>query len=237
MWSYYGSKGNVVDLYPSPKHGKVIEPFAGSARYSLKWFDRDVLLVDRYPIVIEIWQYLQQASEADILGLPKIQKGEKVSDYNVSGVEKNLLGFLVQVAQGQPRNTTGTLEGIDVEKSLRSIAKQLYKIRHWKFICGDCMKLENETATWFIDPPYQFGGEHQYKFNNKTIDYSLLGEWCKSRNGQIIVCENTKADWLPFYSMRDNSGAIKMSTEAIWSNERHDFMSSQLSLFTPSNTA
>lgn len=47
MFSYYGSKSKVVDLYPSPKFGKIIEPFAGSARYSLKYFDRDVLLVDK----------------------------------------------------------------------------------------------------------------------------------------------------------------------------------------------
>lgn len=84
MLSYYGSKSKVVNLYPSPKFDKIIEPFAGSARYSLKYFDRDVLLVDKYQVVVDVWHYLQQASEADILKLPKIQKGEKVSDYKVS---------------------------------------------------------------------------------------------------------------------------------------------------------
>ena len=30
MFSYYGSKGKIVDYYPPPKHKKIIEPFAGS---------------------------------------------------------------------------------------------------------------------------------------------------------------------------------------------------------------
>ena len=50
MWSYYGGKSKVVDYYPTPKQSKIIEPFAGSARYALKWFDRDVLLVDKFDI-------------------------------------------------------------------------------------------------------------------------------------------------------------------------------------------
>jgi site-specific DNA-adenine methylase len=231
MFSYYGSKSKVVDLYPSPKFGKIIEPFAGSARYSLKYFDREVLLVDKYQVIVDVWHYLQQASPADILKLPKIQKGEKVSDYKVSEIEAKFLGFLVQGGQGQPRNSTGTLDGINVERDLRNIAKQLHKIRHWKIVCQDSVTIENTEATWFIDPPYQFGGEYQYKFGNKQIDFRALGEWCKSRNGQIIVCENTKADWLPFYPMRPMRGTIQTTTEAIWSNYRHDFQAVQSAMF------
>jgi site-specific DNA-adenine methylase len=35
MFSYYGSKSKIVKYYPCPAHDKIIEPFAGSARYSL----------------------------------------------------------------------------------------------------------------------------------------------------------------------------------------------------------
>jgi len=34
MFSYYGSKSKIVDYYPPPKHKRIIEPFAGSARYT-----------------------------------------------------------------------------------------------------------------------------------------------------------------------------------------------------------
>jgi len=78
MWSYYGSKSKVVDLYPTPKFDKIIEPFAGSARYSLKWFDRDILLVDKYDVVVNLWRWLQQCSENDILKLPELERGKSL---------------------------------------------------------------------------------------------------------------------------------------------------------------
>ena len=87
MFSYYGSKSKIINKYPSPKFDKIIEPFAGSARYALKWWDRDVLLVDLYLVIIEIWHYLQAASKQDIMGLPepnwKIY--DKRADWRVNG--------------------------------------------------------------------------------------------------------------------------------------------------------
>jgi len=74
MWSYYGSKSKVIDLYPSPKFDKIIEPFAGSARYALKYFDRDVLLVDKYPVIVDLWKWLQKVSEADINTMQEYQE-------------------------------------------------------------------------------------------------------------------------------------------------------------------
>jgi site-specific DNA-adenine methylase len=35
MWSYYGGKSKIVQYYPDPKYDTIIEPFAGSAQYSL----------------------------------------------------------------------------------------------------------------------------------------------------------------------------------------------------------
>jgi len=232
MFSYYGSKSKIVNLYPPPKYSKIIEPFAGSARYSLKYFDRDILLIDKYPIIIEIWHYLQNASENDILKLPKIQKGQKVSDFTLADIEVKFMGFLVQASQGQPRNSTGTLNGIDVERDLKRIAKNLFKIKHWEIKQGSYDELENEDATWFIDPPYQYGGEHQYKFGNKQIDFNHLADWCKSRKGQSIVCETTKADWLDFRPMVKNGGSNHTNTtEAIWSNHKTNYDNVQMSLF------
>jgi len=72
MFSYYGSKSKIVDYYPPPKHKRIIEPFAGSARYSLKYWQNDVLLVDKYPVIIEVWNYLKNASVNDILKLPRL---------------------------------------------------------------------------------------------------------------------------------------------------------------------
>ena len=232
MFSYYGSKSKVVDLYPSPKFGKIIEPFAGSARYSLKYFDRDVLLVDKYDVIVKVWHYLQQASEADIMGLPEPKYKESIEHLNLSEGERLLMGFMVAGGIAHPQKIVQQFSDIPANK--KAIAKQLFKIRHWVIRCGSYDEIENETACYFIDPPYQVGGQHQYKFNNRQIDYQKLGEWCKSRNGQVIVCENTKADWLPFYAMKELQGVANTdTTEAIWSNYRHNFQAVQSSMFEP----
>src|SRR3990167_4387390 len=104
MWSYYGSKSKIVNYYPPPKYDKIIEPFAGSARYSLKYFDREVILVDKYDVIVRLWKWLQECKPSDILKLPKLKQGEFVSDFNLSYEEGLLVGFLAGTAQGKPRN-------------------------------------------------------------------------------------------------------------------------------------
>ncbi|KKK76293.1 hypothetical protein LCGC14_2865080, partial [marine sediment metagenome] len=37
MWPYFGSKQSLVKYYPAPEYSDIIEPFAGSAKYSLKY--------------------------------------------------------------------------------------------------------------------------------------------------------------------------------------------------------
>jgi len=233
MFSYYGSKSKVVYLYPSPKFGKIIEPFAGSARYSLKYFDRDVLLVDKYQVVVDVWHYLQQASEADILKLPKMRKGDDIRKYGLSEAETLFLAFVSGGGVNTPKWTVSKFGEYEHgnQNVYKRVAKDLHKILHWKIICADYQTIENQEATWFIDPPYFVGG---YKYYHSQIDYSFLANWCKARSGQVIVCENTSADWLPFYPMREIQGVKNTNTtEAIWSNYRHDFQAVQSSMFEP----
>ena len=104
MFSYYGSKSKIVGLYPPPKYSKIIEPFAGSARYSLKYFDRDILLIEKYEPLVKLWKWLQIATEKDIDNLPILKRGEKISDFNLSEGESLFLSFCVSEA-----TTTGKL--------------------------------------------------------------------------------------------------------------------------------
>ena len=232
MFSYYGSKSKIVDCYPPPKFDKVIEPFAGSARYSLKYFDRDIVLVDKYPVIVEVWNYLKNASENDILKLPRLERGEKFKEHKLlSDIEKKFYGFITQAGSTGERYSVGTMQGINIDYDLKRIASELYKIRHWKIEIGSYEDLENEKATWFIDPPYMFGGEH-YKEGTKNINFNNLSKWCKSRKGQAIVCENTKADWLPFKPMKEMQGTMFKTVEAIWSNLPTNYDNEQLHLFT-----
>lgn len=214
MFSYYGSKSKIVNYYPVPKHGKIIEPFAGSARYALKWFDRDVLLVDSREVIVKTWHYLQQASPADILRLPEPNYKQSLDDFNLSEEERLLLGWICGRGATHPRRNAQKFAMVERDK--KSIAGQLHKIKHWIIQLGDYQSIPNTPATWFIDPPYVNGGD---SYRTKSIDYYLLAEWCKLRQGQVIVCENTKANWLPFSPLCRLHGAQSVSTEAIWCND------------------
>ena len=233
MFSYYGSKSKIVDYYPPPKHKKIIEPFAGSARYSLKYWQNDVLLVDKYEVVIKVWKYLQNASEQDILKLPKFEVGMELDKLGLSEEERLLLGFFAGRGSLEPRNKISPLAKhcFDTTPNFyKNIADNLQKIRHWQIKLGSYDELENIEATWFVDPPYQFGGEH-YKKSAKQIDFNYLAEWCKTRHGQVIVCENMKAEWLPFKPVVKLQGVSNTNTiEAIWSNQRTNYDAQQTTL-------
>lgn len=230
MWSYYGGKTKLVHHYPTPKEDLIIEPFAGSARYALEYWERDVLLVDKFEKIARIWKYLIQASKNDILNLPNITNGEKdsVDNYDISDEEKWLIGFNIGRGSASPRKTPGDFNNWPNDKI--RIAESIHKIKHWKVIQGSFDDIPNQNATWYVDPPYQFGGEY-YRESNKKIDFEKLGKWCESRKGQVIVCENTKADWMDFKPMIQFTGSVHTTTEAIWSNLPTAFDHEQLTMF------
>lgn len=221
MFGYYGAKANIVKAYPKPIHSIIIEPFAGSARYALEHWENDVLLVDKYEVIINIWKHLQLCSDKDILALPRLKRGQCLDDFVFDCIEqKNLMGFIIGFGSTRPRNkATMWVEhrpnGINF--ALNRIASNLHKIRHWKIETGSYTDIPNQKATWFIDPPYQIGGEH-YAHGNKFVDYNHISEWSKSREGHVIVCENTNATWMDFKPLITQKGIKGKSTECIWSN-------------------
>ena len=223
MWSYYGSKSMLVDLYPKPLCDKIIEPFAGTARYALKYWDKDVLLVDKYNVVIKIWKWLQECSPKDILSLPQLKKGQDLRELKLTEGELLFLQMNAGISNFAPRNKVSAFsaEQNGRKNKYKQVANNLHKIRHWKIIHGDYLDIQNETATWFIDPPYQFGGS---AYVENKINFDFLSEWSRERLGQTIVCENTKADWLPFVPIKKiRSISSNPTTEAIWTNYHTHF--------------
>ena len=225
MFSYYGGKSKIIDLYPPPKYGKIIEPFAGSARYSLKYWDREITLVDKFDKIVRLWNYLKTASQKDILGLPNVKTGEDLRGFDLIDEEKYLIGFCIGRGNSYPTHKGGAYNNWERDKV--RISNSLHKIRHWVILEGDYANIPNEESTWFIDPPYEFGG-HKYKHPFK--DFTNLANWIYSRHGQCIVCENTKASWLPFKPMADMIGCQFKTTEAIWSNMPTNYDNTQLTL-------
>lgn len=222
MWGYYGSKSKIIKYYPQPKFNLIIEPFAGTAQYALEHFENDVILLDKYDVVVRLWKWLQQCSKSDILETRRLKFKENVDDFEWDCEERKwLVGFIIAGAPTSPKKTATKWKTVirpnTQDYKLKMISESLHKIRHWDIRQGDYSDLENVTATWYIDPPYKKGGEY-YRHSSKKINFNDLGEWCRSRNGQAIVCEKTGADWLPFEHLIEARGAMKKHQEAIWVN-------------------
>lgn len=214
MFSYYGTKKKLASLYPAPVYDTIIEPFAGAAGYSLLYPDKNVILYDTNPKVCAVWDYLIKASKEDILSLPDIEKGQKVTDFHLPKPQEYLIGFCINPGSTCPKVTASQRSAWNRYKL--NIAEQVDKVKHWKIFNESYETISNQQATWYIDPPYQKAGKYYFGFNQ--IDFKKLGEWCKERLGQIIVCENEGADWLPFRFLTEHRGSIKSNTEVIWTN-------------------
>jgi len=224
FFSYYGGKWRDAPRnYPPPIHGAIIEPFAGSAGYALRYHDRDVTLFDVDEAVIGVWQYLIRATSAEILSLPDVGAGS-VDDLDIHQEARWLIGFWLNRGAATPRKTpsswmrSGIRPGSFWGQRVRQrIASQVDGIRHWRASLCDWRHAPNCAATWFVDPPYQRAGRH-YRHGSAGIDYTELAAWCRTRRGQVIVCEDASADWLPFEPIRTVKTTRKnhRSNEAVW---------------------
>ena len=239
FFGFYGGKWrDAVKHYAPPKYDTIIEPFAGSAGYALRYCDRRVILCERDPVVAGVWLYLTKVSAEEILSIPDIPPGGSVLDLDIPQEAQWLVGFWLNRGTSRPRKSPskwmrdkirpGSFWGDRVRST---IAAQVDAIRHWEvYPCSYDKCPEAGPATWFIDPPYQTTGHH-YRFGSSGIDYSELATWCQSRAGQVIVCENQGADWLDFRPLRANGdpSAIvadvkttrrgQRSREVVWTNE------------------
>ena len=234
FWRYYGGKWRAAPRYPAPRYDTIVEPFAGAAGYSLRYPDRQVVLIERDPMVAETWRWLIGASRADVLAVPLVDDardlpgGTPAGAFNLvrllSSNACHSVGYALSAGMKRDRERGGKTSGWS-EAMRERVAAQVERIKHWRVIEGDYTQAPDVEATWFIDPPYDNRAGRAYKFHD--IDYPALGEWCRTRRGQVIACENDGATWLPFrplYSVTTRINGAKgeggrTSTEAIWTND------------------
>lgn len=195
MFSYYGSKSKIINLYPKPKYQLIIEPFAGAAWYSLLYSDNRVLLNEKYDKIFGIWNWLvNKATKQEILDNRNFIVNQDISKLNLQQEHKDLIGFCINRGSTAPRNIVQKWSCQVKEKSdwastpyyrLTKIAESLNKIKHWRIKLGNYQDINNMEATWYIDPPYQNGGE---RYIENKIDYQELRRMVqiKKRTGNCM---------------------------------------------------
>lgn len=224
FFTYYGGKYRIAPRYPKPKYETIIEPFAGSAGYSIRHHAKNVKLFDLNERVCGVWDFLIHAKSKEIMLLPEIF--DDVRELKINQEAKWLIGYWCNKGSCEPRNKPSTWMKSGVRPDSQwgtaikiRIASQLENIRHWTCEQKSYEHIENVNATWFIDPPYSAEAGRLYTYN--AIDYSSLAKWSKERKGQKIVCEMEGADWLPFEKFHTAKGlegpkGKKKIKEVIW---------------------
>ncbi len=209
---------------PPPIFSLIIEPFAGSACYAVRYPERRVLLIDRDPVVVAVWSYLISVKQAEMLRIPDVR--EHVNELGAWPQEVRwLVGFWLNKGCALPKerpsawmrrgDRADSFWGLAVR---RRIAAQVARIRHWKVREGLYDSAPRVRATWFVDPPYSGAPGRRYRGGHRGLDYSAIGSWCRCQHGLVITCEQAGATWLPFRPHRriKANHATAYSDEVVW---------------------
>lgn len=219
MFSYFGSKARLAPTYQAPAYDLIIEPFAGAAGYSMYWLqqrsDLRCLLIDSDPLVVEMWNMLLAMGPAELWEYPVPEVGTRSTDlvYCAASVAGN--AWMMRSRGGDFPITEWLARGF--RRRREQMATVLSAVRG-RVECriGDYRIAPDVDATWFIDPPYQLDGVG-YSQANRFIDFPAVGEWCRSRPGQVIVCESSGADWMDFQPhVTNQTVANTQSIEVVW---------------------
>jgi hypothetical protein len=104
FWRYFGGKYRAAPRYPSPTHRTIVEPFAGAAGYSLRYPDLEVVLVERYAVVAEMWRYLIRVKPSEVRRIPCVDRVDDLPAWVPQGA-RWLVGFAMNSATDQPCKT------------------------------------------------------------------------------------------------------------------------------------
>ncbi len=221
FFPYFGAKWRAAPLYPRPDPAlPVVEPFAGSAGYSVRHRVKHAILIDADPVIVSVWEFLLSATRADVLALPDIEPEQTTDDLDIDPGACALIGFWLNRGTATPRKRPSAWMTSGVRPRLfwgpiirRRIAGQLPAIAGWTVRLGTYRDAPDIDAMWFVDPPYMVAGKH---YRKSAVDYADLADFCRTRRGRVIACENHGADWLPFDPLASVKSSRGHSREVVW---------------------
>jgi site-specific DNA-adenine methylase len=83
FFGYYGGKWRDAIKYPEPNHETIVEPFAGSAGFSLRYAHRKIILCEIDPVLSGVWRYLIRVKAKEILAIPDLDPEGTVDNLKV----------------------------------------------------------------------------------------------------------------------------------------------------------
>ncbi len=208
LFKWFGSKWLSSKTIPQPKYDTIIEPFAGSAGYSLRHSDKRVMIYEINPHIYNLWGWLiKSATDTEIREIPLgILEGTDIRTIGLSPGQQLLLKNWQRtnnVGNCWTISPWGNKPGQWTENTRSRVADQVQHVKHWK-IFNDCTELYHCDSflecTWLVDPPYQYN----YQYGCNPINYTELADLVYKLRGQVIVCEavcsktGAAPNWLPF---------------------------------------
>lgn len=230
LFKWFGSKWLSSRLLPPPEYDTVVEPFAGSAGYSLRHAERQVLVCEQDPHLLRLWSWLiSEATESAVRDIPLgIPEGTDIRTLGLSSGQALLLKSWQRtnnVGDCWTISPWGNKPGQWTASTRSRVASEMLAIKHWRVERnGLDVLLRSHAATWMIDPPYQYN----YQYRGAPLDYEDLAKRVQSLSGQILVCEAVCSKtgavplWLPFtffgsrITSRRKAGNHHHSKELIW---------------------
>jgi hypothetical protein len=225
LFKWFGSKWSASKHYPPPLHDFVIEPYAGSAGYSLRHSDRQVSLYEANPLLQKLWQWIiEEAEPRDVLQIPLgLAVKTDISALDLSEGQKLLLKHWQRtnnVGNCWTVSPWGHLPGQWTANTRARVAREIECVKHWKFEKPSYRKV----ATYFLDPPYQFN----YDYRLPVEDYSALASLATKeipKGSQILFCEavcpltGKVPSYLPFQAFRSQVTSRRKATQSHHSKE------------------
>jgi len=227
LFKWFGSKWLSSKTLPAPQHDHILEPFAGSAGYALRYggFPRQVTIWEEDPNLQKLWTFLITATSDVILRIPLgVPIGTDIRHLEMSEGQALLLKHWQRtnnVGDCWTVSPWGHLPGQWTANTRARVADEVGLITHWKL---EPVRWDQE-ATYFVDPPYLYNYRYRFKtagFDHKALAAKVLGTLPRA---QVIMCEalcqktHVEPTYLPFSYFGSRITSRRKATENHHSKE------------------